>query len=162
MLHKHEQHDYVFDANPPYQIIESKYLSKEQLFDLTLLEEALEIYWNKKRALHTLKYISKHYSIFDFLLGLGKYFNCHSDFHKHSLYDIYDMLSGFATRHYENDEVLKQLIAIDYYSQSKIKPQIRYQQEIYLLNTLFFNNCKSSFSKFLKFQSQMGVACFPV
>ncbi|MBK9320902.1 MAG: hypothetical protein IPM91_20305 [Bacteroidetes bacterium] len=29
------------------------------------------------------------------------------------------------------DELLKQLIAIDYYSQSKIKPQIRYQQEIY-------------------------------
>jgi anaerobic magnesium-protoporphyrin IX monomethyl ester cyclase len=131
MRHKHEQHDYVFDVNPPYQIIESKYLSKEQLFDLTLLEEALEIYWNKKRALHTLKYISKHYSIFDFLLGLGSYFNRHSDFHKHSLYDIYDMLSDFAARHYEKDELLKQLIAIDYYSQSKIKPQIRYQQEIY-------------------------------
>jgi anaerobic magnesium-protoporphyrin IX monomethyl ester cyclase len=89
---KHQQHDYVFDPLPPYQMIQSKYLSKEELFRITLLEEALEIYWNKKRAVLTLKYISHQYSIFDFLLGLGEYFKSRRDFHQHTLYDIYDVL----------------------------------------------------------------------
>lgn len=130
MRSKHLQHGYVYDPLPPYQIIESNYLSKEQLYQLTLLEEALEIYWNKKRAVHTLKYIGAQYSIFDFLLGLGTYFNERKNFHKHSLYDIYDMLSEYAALHFTNDALLSQFIAIDYYLQPKIKPQVRYLNEL--------------------------------
>ncbi len=130
MRSKHLQHGYVYDPLPPYQIIESKYLSKNQLFELTLLEEALEIYWNKKRAVQTLKYVAAQYSIFDFLLGLGNYFNMHKDFHKHSLYDLYDMLVEYAALHYATDTMLSQLIALDYYLQAKIKPQVRYLNEL--------------------------------
>jgi len=130
MRHKHAQHEYTFDPTPPYQIIESKYLSKDELYRITLLEEALEIYWNKKRAIHTLKYISKNYSIFDFLLGLGTYFHAHKDFHKHTLYDVYDMLHEFVTLQYADDSILPQLIAIDYYTQAKIKPQVKYMEEL--------------------------------
>jgi hypothetical protein len=130
MRHKHAQHEYRFDPAPPYQIIESKYLSKDELYRITLLEEALEIYWNKKRAIHTLKYISKNYSIFDFLLGLGTYFHAHKDFHKHTLYDVYDMLHEFVTLQYADDSILPQLIAIDYYTQAKIKPQVKYREEL--------------------------------
>jgi hypothetical protein len=107
-------------------MIQSKYLSKEELYRITLLEEALEIYWNKKRALLTLKYISYQYSIFDFLLGLGEYFNEHRDFHQHTLYDIYDMLFEFIDLNYSQHVHLKQMVAIDYYAQSKVKPQERY------------------------------------
>jgi radical SAM superfamily enzyme YgiQ (UPF0313 family) len=130
MRSKHLQHGYVYDPLPPYQIIESNYLSKDQLYQLTLLEEALEIYWNKKRAVHTLKYVGAQYSIFDFLLGLGIYFNERKNFHKHSLYDVYDMLSEYAALHFANDALLTQLIAIDYYLQPKIKPQVRYLNEL--------------------------------
>jgi anaerobic magnesium-protoporphyrin IX monomethyl ester cyclase len=126
LRNKHQQHDYVFDPMPPYQMIQSKYLSKDELYRITLLEEALEIYWNKKRALLTLKYISYQYSIFDFLLGLGEYFNEHRDFHQHTLYDIYDMLFEFIELNYSQHVHLKQMVAIDYYAQSKVKPQERY------------------------------------
>ena len=127
---KHQQHDYVFDPLPPYQMIQSKYLSKEELFRITLLEEALEIYWNKKRAVLTLKYISHQYSIFDFLLGLGEYFKSHCDFHQHTLYDIYDVLYEFVELNYSQHVHLKQMVAIDYYAQSKVKPQERYMMEL--------------------------------
>ena len=130
LRNKHQQHDYVFDPMPPYQMIQSKYLSKEELYRITLLEEALEIYWNKKRALLTLKYISNQYSIFDFLLGLGEYFNEHRDFHQHTLYDIYDMLFEFIELNYSQHVHLKQMVAIDYYAQSKVKPQERYMMEL--------------------------------
>jgi anaerobic magnesium-protoporphyrin IX monomethyl ester cyclase len=127
---KHQQHDYVFDPMPPYQMIQSKYLSKDELYRITLLEEALEIYWNKKRAGLTLKYISQQYSIFDFLLGLGEHFNANRDFHKHTLNDVYDMLFEYVEANYSQHAYLKQLVAIDYYAHSKLKPQERYMKEL--------------------------------
>ena len=130
MRHKHEQHGYKFDPEPPYQIIESNYLSKEELFKITLLEEALEIYWNKNRAVNTLKYVSAKYSIFEFLLGLGTHFHQTRDFHQHTLYDIYDALMEFALENFSEDKVLQQLIAVDYYLPQKVKPQVRYLSEV--------------------------------
>jgi radical SAM superfamily enzyme YgiQ (UPF0313 family) len=127
---KYKEHGYIFDPLPPYQIIESNYLTRDELYQITLLEEALEIYWNKKRAIHTLKYVSQQYSIFDFLLGLGKYFGKHKDFHKHTLNDVYNLITAYSKEAFHEDKVLQQLIAIDYYLQAKTKPQIQYLTEI--------------------------------
>jgi len=148
MRKKVAEHDYKYDEFPPYQIIESKYLSQEELHKITLLEEALEVYWNKKRALNTFKYVMQKYSIFDFLIGLGNYFDKHKDFHKHSVHDIYDMLDQFAYNFYQDDFILKQLIAIDYCLQSKVKPKSRYIQEvdqtkrIFIIDSLKLNHHK--------------------
>ncbi len=127
---KHTQHGFVFDPEPPYQIIESNYLSRAQLHAITELEEALEIYWNKKRAIHTLKYASKQYSIFEFLLGLGQHFVKTSDFHRHTINDVYDILLDFVTIKYPEDPVLKALVSIDYYARPYLKPQVRYTEEV--------------------------------
>lgn len=120
--YKTELHGYKYDPVAPYQIIESNYLSKEELAKIELVEEVLEIYWNKDRTQHTLKYISADYSVFDFMLGLGNFFQQHSSFHKHELKDVYTLIYNFAKKQYKEDYVLLQLIAIDYYLQHKIKP----------------------------------------
>ena len=127
---KYEQHGFVFDPKPPYQIIRSNYLSEDQLHQITMLEHALEIYWNKKRTVHTLKYITENYSVFDFLLGLGTYFSNAKDLHKYTLKDVYEIIFQYAEKQFPNDIILKELIAIDYYLQHKIKPQILFLQEI--------------------------------
>ncbi len=127
---KFEQHGFVFDPKPPYQIIRSNYLSEDQLHKITMLEHALEIYWNKKRTIHTLKYITEKYSIFNFLLGLGTYFSSVKDIHKYTLKNVYEIIFQYAEKQFPNDVVLKELIAIDYYLQHKIKPQILFLQEI--------------------------------
>ncbi|MGZ4097883.1 MAG: DUF4080 domain-containing protein [Bacteroidia bacterium] len=117
------QHGFVFDPNPPYQLIESKYLTKEQLSQIVKLEHALEIYWNKKRTINTLKYITQKYGSFDFLLGLGEYFGTQKDYHQFSLNDIYQIILKYAEDNYPNDIILKELILVDYYLQSKVKPK---------------------------------------
>jgi anaerobic magnesium-protoporphyrin IX monomethyl ester cyclase len=127
---KHAQHGFEFDPNPPYQIIRSNYLSADELTRITMLEEALEIYWNKKRAVHTLQYAGNTYSIFDFLLGLGEYFHQRSHFHKHTINDIYDHLLGYVQECYPNDPLLIEFVALDYCKRSKIKPQVRYGREL--------------------------------
>lgn len=118
-----EQHGFVFDPMPPYQLIENKYLSKEELSRIVKLEHALEIYWNKKRSVHTLKYVTQKYGSFDFLLGLGEFFGEKRDYHKFSLMDIYEIAMQFVTENYKDDRLIIELLAIDYYLQSKVRPQ---------------------------------------
>jgi hypothetical protein len=127
---KYEQYGYVFDPIAPYQIIKSNYLSEQELADIVKLEHALEIYWNKKRLVHALSYVTEHYSIFDFLLALGKFFEHRSSFFSFTAMDIYTIADAFIKEHYPNDSVLHQLLAIDYYLQQKIKPAEKFIAEI--------------------------------
>ncbi len=127
--YKHEQHGYVFDEEPPYQIISSNYLSEAELNKISLLEHMLEIYWNKKRAVHSLKYVCTNYSIFDFLMDLGIYFKERLDLHRYNIIEIFETLNSFAELKFPKDEILKQLIAIDYYSHHKISPKPLFIEE---------------------------------
>ena len=128
--HKAAEHGFVYDPNPPYQIIESKYLTRDELHRIELLEHALEIYWNKPRAIHTLKYVTTQCSSFDFLMGLGIYFSERKSLFQYTLKDVYEMLFQFASEHYPEDAVLKQLIAIDYYTYYKVKPEGLFIEEL--------------------------------
>jgi len=121
-----EKHGFIYDQNPPYQIIESNYLSKEELAKIVQLEHALEIYWNGKKTINTLKYITEQYSVFEFLLGLGIYFGTKKEFHKYSLTDVFDIITQYVEKNYPEDTVLKKLIAIDYYLHFKVRPQSLY------------------------------------
>ncbi len=123
-------HGYKYDPIAPYQIIESNYLSKEELVQITKLEHALEIYWNKGRTIETLKYISTHYSLFDFLLGLGTYFGTLRPYHKYTLQDVYDTIYEYVSIHFPTDNYLPFFIAIDYYSFYKVKPKPLYVMPI--------------------------------
>ncbi len=152
--HKAEQHGFVYDPNPPYQIIESKYLSRAELHQIEILENALEIYWNKKRTLHTLRYVGEKYSIFDFFIGLGSFFVEKKDFHKYALKDVYTIIYDFVQKKYADDFILQELITIDYYTYNKVKPQILFVEEMQktekfkLINTLHLNHHKYSFMVF--------------
>lgn len=120
---KSQLHDYKFHPTAPYQIIESKYLSAEELRKIEQLEHMLEICWNSKKAINTMKYVCTHYSIFDYLIGLGEYWNTHTSFVTYSLDDVFMNLSAFSKQYLPDDAVIHTLIAIDYYSHFKIKPK---------------------------------------
>lgn len=132
MRGKSDQHGFIFDPLPPYQIIESNYLSREELARIVQLEHALEIYWNGKKCVNTLKYVTSRYSIFEFLLGLGIHFGEMKDYHKYSLNDIFEIITSYAQKHHPEDMVLKELIAVDYYLHFKVKPQALFLHEVEL------------------------------
>lgn len=119
---KYENYGYVFDPQPPYQIIKSNFLSENDLKSITELEHALEIYWNKPRAVNALKYIAENYSIFDYLRHLGHYFVNRNHAYKFSIIEIYETIIAFSKENYD-DKILLQLLAIDYYSTQKSKPK---------------------------------------
>ncbi len=149
--HKAEQHGFVYDPNPPYQIIESNYLTRDELYRIEILENALEIYWNKHRSQRTLRYVCENYSIFDFLLGLGTLFGEKREFHKYALIDVYETLNEYAETAFPNDLILKEMIGLDYYLFYKVKPktlfleEINRQEKYALLDRLKLNHQKNRY-----------------
>ncbi len=127
---KYKEHGFVFDPEPPYQIIESNYLSKTELERITKLEHALEIYWNSAKAQNTLRYVNTKYSAFEFLLGLGEYFGTKSSYHKYSMNDVFQIALEYSEKNYPEDTLLKEFIALDYYLHFKVKPQILFLNEV--------------------------------
>lgn len=125
-----EKHGFIFDPEPPYQIIRSNYLSESELEKIVIVENALELYWNKKRCPLTLKYLSKKMSIFDFFLALGTLFLEHSQFHDYKLKDVFLSIEKLIINLFPEDQILKELLAIDYYSYYKIRPQVLILDEI--------------------------------
>jgi anaerobic magnesium-protoporphyrin IX monomethyl ester cyclase len=119
---KYLEHGYVFDEKAPYQIKQSNFLSTADLQQLTLLEAALEIYWNKPRAISLLKYITKHHDAFDFLLQLGNRFAATHSLHAYGLKEVYQILKDELDAAYAHRPVFKTLAAIDYHLQHKVKP----------------------------------------
>jgi len=63
-----------FDPNPPYQIIDSNWISVEDLEILELAENALRNTYNKGRFLTSIKYVLEVTGLnpFDYYLALGK------------------------------------------------------------------------------------------
>ncbi|MBK6833604.1 MAG: DUF4080 domain-containing protein [Bacteroidetes bacterium] len=151
---KFEQYGFEFDPNPPYQIIKSNFLSAEQLADIVLLENALEIYWNKKKAINTLKYLTANHSPFDVLMGVGKLFISKKEFHKHSLLDAYEILHEYLKTNFPTDTIALDMLAMDYYLYNKIKPQILFKEELpkaekfQLIEELKLNHHKNRFVVF--------------
>ena len=126
---KYENYGYVFDPLPPYQIIKSNFLSEEDLQNITNLEHALEIYWNKPRAINTLKYIATNYSIFNFLMELGTYFVNKNHAYKFTIVEIYETIVDFVKQN-TNDPIILELLAVDYYNSQKSKPKDLFHFEL--------------------------------
>ncbi len=152
MRDKLDQHGFVFDPEPPYQIIESKYLSREELFKLEVLEQALEIYWNKKRTPQLLKYVTARYSVFDFLLHLGLFFAERRAFHQHTLTDIFEIAADFVAAQYPDDPVVLQMLGVDYYLYPKMRPkQLCWQEAAPEFRSAVLRNLPSSTEKYRYF-----------
>jgi len=126
----YKEHGYRFQQGPPYQVMESNYLSAQELEELGHVEHALDIYWNKKRALHTLKYIALNHSIFDFLMGLGRYWGQRNERRNVGLIGVYTTIYDYAVQQFSTDSLMTELIALDYYLQHKIKPATRFLREV--------------------------------
>jgi len=141
------KHGYEFDENPPYQIIKSNYLNESELQDILLLEHALEIYWNKKRSMHVLKYVSLNHSIFDVLLDLGKIFKAQNKLYKHTLEDVYINMHNYISIQFPNNEILLQLHNIDYALYNKIRPGNHYGLLKHIYDEKQLMNLTSEFHK---------------
>lgn len=116
-------HQYVFSNEPPYEIIQNTYLSREDLEEIKLVETGLNRYYNSHRFPRTMSYLFLDLKLnpYETFLTLGKYIKEHSD--------VVLQLPTLAKSLYlainvSNQDYFLFLIKQDYLSQARYKPPI--------------------------------------
>lgn len=97
-----DRYGYLFQAEPPYEIIESSPLSKGDLNEIHLAEEALETYWNKGFMADSLsKLLNSLPSAFAFFNRLGHFYQDQGySFHRYQYSDLFERLAAFVIKFY--------------------------------------------------------------
>ena len=113
------KYGYVYDVKPPYELISSHDLSKEDIAKIHLAEEMLEKFWNSGKMPKTMNAVIKTVSSpFYFFLELGNYYIKHRfKMFKFQNDELFSYLDQYLDHQYQD------LLIEDYLALAKIKPK---------------------------------------
>ena len=118
-----KEHNYSFDINPPYEVIENKYITNSELDIIRKVELSLEKFHNKgcfKKTLNFL-FIENQLNPFDTFFKLTT--NCFKELKHLNDDEAYKYL--FETlKDYVNEKELLDAVKWDYLNKNKLKPKI--------------------------------------
>jgi radical SAM superfamily enzyme YgiQ (UPF0313 family) len=157
-------YDYKFQANSPYEILENKFISSEELGIIHKVETMLEIYWNRHFMNNTIKLIlSNNSNPFNFFLKLYEYHENKSiTFKKYQLSDLFINIKNFLCDINLFDTKIDDSLKLDYLSYNKIKPKIYWEnllnkqeilREFFSINNTYPIDLLYKYSLVTKYQS---------
>ena len=135
LMHMIDEHGYHVHNEAPFELIDNKYISQEELAEIHLVEKMLNCYYNSGEFKHTfdllrkLKIITSYY---DFFLELY--------FERQTLQpmELYQHLDEYIQDHYSlYYKEIHFTIIIDYLSRFKVKPKTWWQKPTYNREELF-------------------------
>jgi len=122
-----KQYDYVYQDIPPYEIIKNAFLSFEDLQEIHLVDEALNLFWNKAFMPTAIEQILKNQlSPYRLFANLGKYFSqTNHSFHRYKYIDPFCAAYEFTKANIpEIFESVFNALKYDYLSSAKIKTKL--------------------------------------
>lgn len=127
LYYQTKKYKYKVQPLSPYEMIENQFITKDELEKIHIVEEALEIYWNKGFLNKSIELITNNIdSPFDFFLSLGNFFlENNTSFHRYQLSDVFSTLEKFLDY---NDYIYD--VRYDYFRHHPIKPKIYWDNTI--------------------------------
>lgn len=115
-----EQHEYIYRAKAPYEIISSKYIPSSDLIRLKKIENLLDLYYNREGFQRTVDFAIENLAKtpFDFYEELADYFYLkgfqHKSHKKEDLYRIFLLYAGWKERFTPNiKDQIKEMLLLD-------------------------------------------------
>lgn len=114
-----DRYNYIFQSNPPYQVLSSSCMEYEQILSLGSIEDILDKYYNSGSIRKTVAYIVKEiyaWNAMSFYEDFARYWQLNRLFgigHKKEV--LYQYLQAFINEnHPDHSEVSKELLKYDY------------------------------------------------
>lgn len=122
MADRCEEYGLKYTAAPPYEVLETKWISYDDLLKLKQIEEMVEVYYNSGQFARTLELLVGEFaSSFDMFAALGDFYEMRGlDMMNLSRNSRYELLLEFAGSYVERD-TLVQALTLDYYSRENVK-----------------------------------------
>ena len=130
MHDKKEEYSLCYKSVPPYEVLSTKWLSYEDICVLKGVEEMLELYYNSKQFVHSLRFLSHFFSSsFAMYEAIAAYYEV-KGYQVQSLNRLhrYEILEQFVCEELsvvvlseEQKEVFRELLVYDLYLREKVK-----------------------------------------
>lgn len=123
-------HHISYDEEPPYQIIDNQYISKDELGTIHLVEEMLNIYWNQGFMNNSIKTIITYWDyFFDFFNELGQFYLDNGlSFSRYQLSELFENLIYFLKHKQIFTSAIDDSLKLDYLQYNKIKPKTYWEK----------------------------------
>lgn len=123
MHKKAEEYNLLYTAEPPYEVMSTKWLSYDKILELKKIEHMVEIYYNSRQFANSISYLEKKFeSPFKLFEEIGNYYEVHKlDEVKHSRINLYKNLLEFVQHVSKEDEIFTELLKLDVYLRENIK-----------------------------------------
>lgn len=117
-----EEYGLRYTAAPPYEVLETKWISYDDLLKLKQVEEMVEVYYNSGQFSRTLELmVSRFDSAFEMFASLGEFYETKSlEMMNLSRNSRYEKLLEFGAEYLDVDKLLQSMI-LDYYSRENVK-----------------------------------------
>lgn len=132
---KKDEYGYIFDNNPPFEVLENSYITNEELEKIKLVEESVDKFYNSKNFTRTFKYLFTNYKIdpFSFFMNITLFFkNNNIDFKKIQFDELtnylYESISNCVND--INKDELFFIMKQDYLSRLDLRPKIFWNNNI--------------------------------
>ena len=126
MREKAEDYGLIYQPEPPYEVMATKWLSYEEILVLKSVEEMVEVYYNSRQFENSLDWLEKNFnSPFEVYRSLADYYETRGlNGVSHSRMSRYEILLDFVTSCLENNEeadTFKQILTYDLYLRENVK-----------------------------------------
>lgn len=129
-----ETHGYKVRVQSPYEILENKYITYEEISRLKKIENLLEHYWNSEKFTYSMKYLltQSHQNPSAFFETMSLYWDAHDYFESAmGAFRLYEILQDFVNVNDYNAELFNDLLKVDFYKskQKGIKDLFHYDED---------------------------------
>ena len=124
-------HDYRFNQSPPYEVIDNKYITKDELDQIRLVEAGLNKYYNSNNFPKTMDYLFKTLKLnpYQTFLNMITYIGL-DNLNKLQLDEVAKSLYDSLKDTINNKELLLFIIKQDYLFKFNMRPKIFWDQDI--------------------------------
>ena len=127
-----DRYGLVYKSRPPYEVLNTNWLSYEEMMRLKSVEEMVEVYYNSGQFSYCLRKLEEEYaSPFVLYQELGRYYENH-ELHlmSHSRITRYEILLGFVReKHKERERLYRELLTFDLYFRENVKKRPEFAGE---------------------------------
>lgn len=138
-----QEHDYIFSNTAPFEVIQNKYITKEELDKIRTVEKAVDKFYNYGYFKNTINYLFNELKLnpFDTFFNLMETIEKIKPLNQFQFDELTKAFYNTLSLSIENKDKLLFIIKEDYLTKNKIKPKIWWEstitreirREVYLL-----------------------------
>ncbi|MCI5713763.1 MAG: B12-binding domain-containing radical SAM protein [Lachnospiraceae bacterium] len=145
MFEHKEEYQVIYESNPPYEVLETKWLPYEKVLRIKLAEEMLEVYYNSRQYPMSIKLLETEFdSAYVMFESLGKYYEekGYAGLNHTRIGRLQILLEFVETIDAEHLELFKQAATYDIYSRENAKSRPMFASDLNEFKELTRKFCK--------------------